>query len=509
MTLRILLVEDNPDDAELVLYALESAGLACEAKRVQRPESFREALLEEGPWDVILSDFALPRFDAHAALRILQESGLETPFIILSGTIGEHIAVEAMKAGAQDFFAKDNLTRLPAAIQREIAEAEVRRERRQALSELRRVEERHRLVVESIRDYAIVMLDPQGCVATWNRGAERLLAWSVDDIVGHPLAQFFAQEAREAREPEAMLAGALAHGSYRREGWCVRRDGSRFFAECHVERIVDGELLLGFSCIIHDTTAKKRLVDELRQAVRSRDEFLAVAAHELKTPLTAVQLVLESLQRTRRSRPETPLGEPQLAGRIDRLERQLDRLTDLVDRLLDVGRLGGAGGDARALRREPTDLGELASAVVERLKDDARLARSELRLHRPEAPLVGQWDRLAVELLLTNLLANAIKYGAGHPVDIVVEAVVDHASARLVVQDRGIGIEAQDQQRIFERFERAVPDRHYGGFGVGLWLVRQVALAHEGTVRVDSAPGQGARFTVELPLEVAAGEMGD
>jgi PAS domain S-box-containing protein len=504
-----LVVEDNPDDEELVLEHLRSEGWSPEHVRVQTPEAFLEALAREGGWDVVLSDYMMPRFDAREALSLLRARDQDTPFILVSGSVGEEVAVEAMRAGAQDFFPKGNITRLSAAVEREVREAQVRRERRRALAALREAERTSRLLVDSLRDRALVLLTPEGRVANWNRGAARLTGYAAAEALGSHLSRFYAEEARAAGEPEAHLAAARAGGAVSVEGWRLRSDGSRFWAESTIEAVREGEGgdggagggAQGFSLLVSDTSERKRLVDALQEAVRVREDFLSIAGHELRTPLTSLLLHVQSLQRAAHGAPpDAPLlGDlrpGQLESRLGVVVRQAHRLIQLVQTLLDVTRLSSG---PLVLMHEPVDLRALVSAVVEEWSESAARMQAPLHLTAP-APLHGRFDRLRLEGAVTQLLSNAVKYGAGKPVEVSLRAEEGGGWARLVVRDRGIGISAEDQARIFHRFERAVPDVHYGGFGLGLWIVRQVVEAHGGGISVESAPGAGAAFSVRLPL---------
>lgn len=222
------------------------------------------------------------------------------------------------------------------------------------------------------------------------------------------------------------------------------------------------------------------------EAVAVRDEFLAIASHELNTPLTPLKMHIDSLRRAKFSPKRT-------AEKLDGASRQVTRLAKLVRELLDVSRISGG-----RLRIEPErfDLGELAAEIVRRMSDDAQRVGSRLSL-RTEQPVVGSWDRMRIDQVFTNLLTNAIKYGAGRPIE--VEVSRRGAAGRLVVRDHGIGIAPEHQRRIFERFERAASARHYGGFGLGLWIARQIVEASGGTITVESAAGAGSTFVVDLP----------
>ena len=235
-----------------------------------------------------------------------------------------------------------------------------------------------------------------------------------------------------------------------------------------------------------------RLYRDAQEAVRARDEFLSIASHELKTPLTTLQLQVQGLIRKIRGGPREASVEL-ITPRLTTAERQVERLTGLINNLLDISRITAGRLD---LDLEPVDLGAVVRESATRLKEEASRAFCEIVLDA-EGPCVGQWDRMRVEQVVTNLLSNAIKYGAGRPVEVAVSG--DDLLARLTIRDHGIGIPLEHQARIFERFERAVSDRHYGGLGLGLWIVRQIVDALGGSIIVESEAGKGSTFTVNLP----------
>ena len=231
-------------------------------------------------------------------------------------------------------------------------------------------------------------------------------------------------------------------------------------------------------------------------ALGARDEFLSVASHELRTPLTSLRLEVANLLRLAR---RNELGaDPRLLARVEKIDAQTARLHRLVDELLDASRI--AAGRLE-LELEEVNLAEVAEEVGLRFRDEAARLGSRLVVRAPIAA-IGYWDRGRVDQVISNLVANAIKYGEGKPIEIAVETTADRAV--LAVRDNGVGIALGDHERIFGRFERAVSSRNYGGIGVGLWTVKQIVDALAGTVTVDSQPGMGATFTVALPRSRAA-----
>jgi signal transduction histidine kinase len=238
-----------------------------------------------------------------------------------------------------------------------------------------------------------------------------------------------------------------------------------------------------------------RAYTEAREAVETRDNFLAIASHELRTPLSALSVLISSLVRAAGHGRLSKLTPEALLARLVKAERQITQVGRLVDRLLDVSRLSTRD---LHLEREQTDLAELAREVLSRYEEPVVEAGGRLDL-AVGGPATGWWDRSRLDQVLTNLVSNAVKYAPGARISVSVSSG-SSGNVRLSVRDDGPGIAAEDQERIFEQFERATQSESQPGMGLGLWLVRRIATAHGGAVTVDSTPGNGATFTVVLPV---------
>jgi signal transduction histidine kinase/HAMP domain-containing protein len=230
-----------------------------------------------------------------------------------------------------------------------------------------------------------------------------------------------------------------------------------------------------------------RLYGEAQEAIRSRDEFFSIASHELNTPITSLQLMVERLERA-------PASAEGLAKAVDVMLRQTKRLSTLIDELLSVARIRMG---RLHLEREAIDLASIVKDVAERFGEELARAKCQLSVSAP-VPAVGCWDRTRLEQVVTNLLTNAIKFGAGNPIGVRVD-LGPRDTVRLVVEDHGIGIEPQNLSLIFGRFERAVSSTSYGGLGLGLYIVKEILGALGGSITVESTRGMGSKFTVELP----------
>ena len=357
--------------------------------------------------------------------------------------------------------------------------------------ELRHTEERFRLLVERVQDYAIFMLDPEGRITSWNIGAERIKGYTADEIIGRHFSIFYPPEDVATDKPGKNLRVAIAEGRVEEEGWRVRKDGTRFWADVVITALFgeDGTLQ-GFAKVTRDLTQKRR-IEALQEADRQKNEFLAVLAHELRNPLAPIRNALYLIGRP--GADGTTIAKAHAIA-----ERQVQHMARLLDDLLDVSRVSQGRIE---LSRERVDLGVLARQALDGIRSLAEDREQLLALDAPVTPVFVDADPTRVDQVLMNLLSNAIKYTRprGH---IRVSIAREQDDAVIRVRDDGMGIPADMLPKIFDLFVQAQPHARHGGegVGIGLTLVRKVVELHGGTVTASSAgPGQGSEFTVRLP----------
>ncbi len=363
------------------------------------------------------------------------------------------------------------------------------RNRSEAL--LRQSEERFRLRVQGVKEYAIFMLDPDGRVSTWNTGAERIKGYRADEIIGVHYSRFFPLEDVAAGKPAEELAAAIRQGQVEGEGWRVRHDGSRFWANTVVTALHDeAGRLRGFAKVTRDMSDRKRL-EALEEAGRHTRHFLATLAHELRNPLAPIRNAVGVMR-------DRNISDQELRACRDIVERQVEHLSRLVDDLFDVSRI--TSGKV-VLQLRTFDLSAAVTHAVECIRPFIDARGQKLEIDLPPAPIRVQGDLTRLAQVVQNLLHNATKYTPpGGRVVLTLRREGDAAAIR--VGDDGIGIPAHLLPKVFDLFmqaERPV-DRSDGGLGIGLTLVRQLIELHGGSVGASSAgPGEGAEFVVRIP----------
>jgi PAS domain S-box-containing protein len=364
-------------------------------------------------------------------------------------------------------------------------------ERKRQDEMLRMSEERFRLLVEGVKDYAIYMINPDGTIASWNEGATHIKGYSRDEVIGKNFAMFYTREDQRANRPWHLLEIARKQGRAEERGWHIRKDGTTFIAHVIVTALRDstGELR-GYAKVTRDLTQTRR-IETLEKESRRINEFLAMLAHELRNPLASIRNTLSLMELG-------ALNMKQLEWCRSVIDRQTSHLTRLVDDLLDVSRI--TSGKVN-LNKEEIDLITVINRGVEGSMHLIQGRGHTLSIKPPEQPVRVIGDATRLIQVVSNLLNNAAKYTENGGL-IEISTVIEDARVGIRVKDNGIGISEELLGRVFDLFqqgERTV-DRKEGGLGIGLTLVETIAMLHGGSVDAKSDGfGQGSEFTFWLP----------
>jgi len=393
-------------------------------------------------------------------------------------------------------------------------------QRRNHEEALRQSEERFRLLVEGVSEYAIFMLDVNGRVASWNVGAQRIQGYATEEIIGQHISIFYPQEARESGWPDYELQQAAEKGSFVDTGWRLRKDGSQMWANVTITALRDEQArLVGFAKLTRDLTESRRieamqmaneereqLLDAERsarmaaqRATRVKDEFLATLSHELRTPLSAILGWTQILIKGQVS------GPAETRRAIEVIDRNARAQVQLIDDLLDLSRI--LAGKIR-LDLQQVSLPDVVAAAIDSARPMAEAKEIRLRslLDPSRTRVTADGGRL--QQVVWNLLTNAIKFTPrGGQVEVLVQRVNSHVE--LSVSDNGLGIPASFLPLVFDRFSQrdGSSTRAHGGLGLGLAICKQLVELHAGTIRVSSpGEGHGSTFTVQLPISLIQAE---
>lgn len=368
------------------------------------------------------------------------------------------------------------------------------------VKELTLSEERFKLFINSVYDYAILMLDTYGNIVSWNAGAEKIHGYTAGEVIGKHHSLFYLDEDIVDNKPLRVLSLAAKEGQFVEEGWRLKKDGSKLWAHVTVSALYDGNKnLLGYGKVIHDMTRTKMTEEILKKTVAARDEFISIASHELKTPLTSLLLQTQAFKRSQRKNDYSIYERDHVNKIVEQTYKQVVRLSRLVEDMLDISRIRSGKFD---MTKSQFDLGELVGEVAEKMSTQFINAGCGLPVIKRPEHVLGEWDRDRMEQVITNLFSNAIRYAPGKPVELVLKD--EGQNIRLEVHDHGSGIDEKDHKKIFERFERAVGAMNTSGMGLGLFISKQIIEAHEGQIWVESKKGQGATFIIVMPKKTTS-----
>ncbi|HEX5126214.1 MAG TPA: PAS domain S-box protein [Rhodocyclaceae bacterium] len=366
-------------------------------------------------------------------------------------------------------------------------------ERQRHQWKLEESEESLRLLVEGVKDYAIFMLDAKGVVQGWNAGAQRVLGFRQEEVVGREASIFYMEDDVYDGKPQTELDIARSIGFSEAVGWRKKADGTTLWADVTLTALYDrNNKLRGFAQIVHDLTERRR-VQQLETEGQRISEFIAMLSHELRNPLAPIGNTVSILK--------TMSDTPELARHAELIGRQVMHLSRLVDDLLDVSRI--TSGKIQ-LRKEPVDLNGVLRAAIDSMRFTLESYGHTFELHLPHQPTVINGDATRLTQVIVNLLSNAAKYthNGGH---IQIELTSSSSMATLRVADNGIGMSETLMANVFELFVQGNRglDRSEGGLGIGLTLVKSIVTMHGGTVSVLSeGVERGSAFTVTFPMAV-------
>jgi len=482
--LRLLIIEDSDDDAQLLLLDLRRGGYEPSFLRVETREAMEKAL-EAQEWDIVISDYVMPTFSGLEALRVLKESGLDLPFIVLSGNIGEDIAVEAMKSGAHDYIIKGNLARLAPAVERELRDSEVRRARARA------EEERARLAtaVEEVAE-AVVITDARGIIQYVNPAFEKITGYAREEAVGgnmHLLDggnhnESFFQSLRETLSRDGVWNGRVSN---------KKKDGTLYEEEWTISPIKNpsGEVV-NYVSVKRDITEKLRL-ESIAQAVDTMNNIgyiFSGVRHEIGNPISSVAMALNVLKMK-----IDVYDKENIARYIDRALDEIVKVEYLLHSLKNYNLYENP-------EPRPIAMKDFATKLCALMREDFTKRGIVIdAIVEPEGTRAYA-DPRALQQVLLNVFANAADALDGRPCPKIVLRISEtKGKVGITIEDNGCGITEENLERIFKPFYTSKAR----GTGLGLVIVRKMLSQMHGTVSVTSRPGQGTAVEILIPAEKA------
>ncbi len=499
---RILHLEDEPLDSELAEETLVEGGIAVELDRVETIPQLIDALAKK-EYSLVISDYTIPGTDPLEALRLVREKKPETPFIFLSGTIGEELATEALRLGASDYVLKQRMEQLAQVVRRTLGKAQERALRKQAELSLRRSEERLRLSQE-IAGLGSFEWDFKADRIEWSSQMEVLHGLKAGAFLGTLDAWIELIHPENRTEFRDLLEKARRDGEMRGEWRIVRTDGEVAWLQSRAQVFRDDEgnpaRMVG-ACI--DITERKRWEEELQvameaaerskrsaeEATRAKDHFLAILSHELRTPLTAVMPALDALE---------PLLDAEGAEYLEMARRNIRLEVRLIDDLLDITRI--VRGKVE-LEMQNVDLCTIVQWAAEVCQPEIKTNGQHFALRLEDCPHPVRGDPSRLQQIVWNLIQNAVKFTPpGGCIGVL--ARKENGKSIVEVHDSGVGMEPEALNRIFNAFEQEARSttRRFGGLGLGLAISKALVDLHHGTLRVTSKKNEGSSFYLEMPL---------
>jgi len=494
-----LVIEDSEDDALLVLHQIRNGGYDIDYERVQTAETMKAALHEK-TWDIVLSDYRMPHFNGLEALALLKESGIDIPFIVISGTIGEEVAVGAMKAGAHDYIMKNNLQRLLPALERELRESDTRSERKLLEQKQKQSEEKLRILSRAVEQSpaSILITDADGKITYINPKFTELTGYSAEEVLG--------------QNPRFLKSGEMT-SDYYKEIWQTIISGKEWLGEFHNKK-KDGELyweqasispifdsagtITHFLAIEEDITGRKQTEIELinakekaEESNRLKTEFLHNMSHEIRTPMNGILGFSTLLD-------DQGISSEKQKQYIKFITNSSTQLLRIIDDILEISQLETKQVKAH---KEKVCLNDLLLELFSIFDMKAKEKKIPLYLNKSlsDKRSLIYTDTLKLNKILGNLLENALKFTSAGFVEIGYQ--LKGNTMEIYVQDTGIGINPEKQEIIFERFSQEEKElsKVYGGLGLGLSIAKENIELLGGSITLKSEKGKGSTFYVTIP----------
>lgn len=498
-SLRVLIVEDSEDDTLLVLRELRRGGFEPFHAQVDTREAMGEAL-QARDWDIVIADHTMPGFSSTGALGLVQEKGVDIPFIIVSGSIGEDCAVAAMKAGAHDYVGKSNLARLAPVVERELRDAEERRKRRRAEAALNESESilrsffdspgAMRGVVEVIGKDILHLVDNEAATAFFGRAGESTRNCLASEM-GMPAetTRIWIEYAMQSMKACTPVAFEYVQRIEDKDHWFQG-------TIAYLSTVTSDHPRFAYS--MTDVTERKRTEEELQKYDRLRhletlrDGLVHMVVHDMRTPLSAITGSLELLKMALPSELDADARDA-----ITVANNNVRAMNEMVTQLLHVSRFEAG---QMPLHKKPCDIAEVARSVV---KVHKHLCNGHHLQFRTAGPCKAVCDEDIVRRIIGNLLVNALKFTPKDG-EVTVSVLRESHCIRCMVSDTGPGIPPNYRQKIFDKFSQVENRGQQAGVGLGLAFCKLAAEAHGGEIGVNSDVGKGSCFWFSLPVDPAS-----
>jgi PAS domain S-box-containing protein len=491
--LRVLVVEDTPQDMVLINHELRKTGLRFRSRRVESREAFLHELEHHSP-DIILSDHGVPGFDGFAALAEARNRCPQAPFIFVTGAPRDEAFRQTLHSGADDYVLKSHLNLLGPAVERALREASTRASRSQLETALQNAEEQLRLLTDELKEHATFMLDASGRIASWNPGAEEMLGYEPNEILDRDFCDIFAQGAEGGSQSRKLVETAGREGRAGSPVSLTRKHGEILNLNATVIALRGSpRTLRGFFCVLHDATRCKRInsqskdrVARLEAASSEMEKFTHAVALDLQLPLRDIEGCAELLMKSAGGQLEQK-NHDYLAA----IQKAAQRMGHLVDDLFTFSRIGQS-----QMYRLPLSLKDVANEVIHDLRTQTEGREVEWMIG--DLPEVAG-DSVMLWQVMTNLISNALKFTrTKEHARIEVGATENEREHIIFVRDNGVGFDPTCADRLFGVFQR-LHTHEFEGTGVGLANVRRIIERHGGRVWAEGATDEGATFYFALP----------